>query len=120
MQLDSPSFTISEAENTPLDYMIELAIEMDADKNRVKRDQKDVKDMLLNIAKIINATVKVSDTPQIIPIKDLKKIRNMDWLHYISGVVGPGVNITEHDEVVVAHPSYLESIVNLLERTPLR
>lgn len=32
--------------------MIELAIEMGADKGRVERDQKDVKEMLLNIAKV--------------------------------------------------------------------
>lgn len=54
------------------------------------------------------------------PIKDLRKLRYMDWLKYISGVLGPGVNITENDEVVVVHPSYLGSIVGLLDRTPLR
>lgn len=32
--------------------MIELAIEMGADKGRVERDQKDVKELLLNIAKV--------------------------------------------------------------------
>lgn len=35
-------------------YMIELATEMGADKTRVERDQSDVKEMLLNIAKVQN------------------------------------------------------------------
>lgn len=44
----------------------------------------------------------------------------MDWFKYISGVLGPGVNITENDEVIVTHPGYLGSIIGLLDRTPLR
>lgn len=44
----------------------------------------------------------------------------MDWLEYISGVLGPGVNISNSDEVLVKHPAYLESIVRLLETTPSR
>lgn len=69
---------------------------------------------------IIEATVKSTDTQQIVPIKDLRKIRYMDWLKYLSGVLGPGVNITENDEVVVTHPAYLASLVGLLDRTQIR
>lgn len=72
------------------------------------------------IFQIIEATVKANDTQQVVPIKDLRKIRYMDWLKYISGVLGPGVNITENDEVVITHSSYLGSIVGLLDRTQIR
>lgn len=53
-------------------------------------------------------------------IKNLERIRNIDWLKYITGVAGLGANITENDDVIVKHPEYLVSIVRYLYQTSVR
>lgn len=51
-QLSRPSFSQSDVENIPLEYMVELAMEFGADKNKATREQREVFNMLMNIAKV--------------------------------------------------------------------
>lgn len=52
LQLGSPSFTVADAESVPIGYMTEMTQELEIRSNRIERDQRDVKQMLLNIARV--------------------------------------------------------------------
>lgn len=107
-----------------LDYQVELATLLGADKEQARKEQTDVVLFEIQLANISLPREERRDANKLynpMTIGELsKQVPAVPWLKYINVVLAPHHIVTEDERVIVNVPDYFGKLVTLLEETPKR
>ncbi|XP_030767401.1 neprilysin-2-like [Sitophilus oryzae] len=119
----SPSEISPNSKAAFLDYMVDVASQFDAMNANIWKEQRDVLDFLLNLARISEESRKSNQTHLYNPytLSELQhEFPSIPWLEYIQSVLGNAAILHYDDIVTVSEPVYLKKLENLLRNTEAR
>ncbi|XP_063909938.1 neprilysin-2-like [Zophobas morio] len=126
LNLESPysrSEINAEIKKFYLDYMVDVAVMMGATKEKARKEQSQVLDFLLRLAKISHEVEAANGTGLYNPLSlsELQyEFSGVPWTEYINHILAPATRITHDDEISVSEPLYLKKMLTLLKHTDQR
>jgi len=107
-----------------LNYQIELATLLGADRERARREQTDVVLFEIKLANLSLPREERRDANKLynpMTISELsEKVPDIPWLEYINVVLAPHHVIAKNERVIVDVPDYFAQLTQLLAATPKR
>ncbi|XP_072392043.1 neprilysin-2-like isoform X2 [Diabrotica undecimpunctata] len=106
------------------EYMVEVAVIFGANRNVAIEDARENIRILDKLGEIENDSYLENKTePQFDrrAISELQyKYRDIQWHHYLNGLLTPAINVNYDDEVIIWKPRYVELMENFLAITSVR
>ena len=106
------------------DYMVDIAVLFGADKEKAKKELREVLEFeisLANIGRTLEESISASDVMNVSSIKQMQEsYPYVQWLDYINALLPNGIVVTENEPIRLFIPDYLDDLGRVLSRTPKR
>ncbi|XP_015840924.1 neprilysin-2 isoform X1 [Tribolium castaneum] len=112
----------NEIKNWYLEYMVDVAVLMGAERERAREEQRQVLEFLLKLAKISEKNgANQTQLYNPLSLSELQyEFSEIRWKEYINNILQPVTEITYDDIISVSEPLYLKTLLRLLKHTDER
>ncbi|XP_057661245.1 neprilysin-2-like [Diorhabda carinulata] len=120
----SPNEPNSEIRGLMFRYMVDIAVLFGADRNIAAEDVREVLRKYEELGKMVQDTVFDNITESDYDKRALSelqfKYRDIQWHHFLSGLLKPATNINYDDDIIIFRSQYVEFMQNFLGITSKR